>query len=89
MKDEREQLQEEYQKIPTFVHELDASMKKLSTCWEGPAWITFQQQVESDILNMLDLYDWYREYLQNHAEVEKIYGDTEKKTYEMVEDIRI
>ena len=55
MKRNAEQLQANVDKIPQFVNSLDASMKNLGACWEGPAWIAFQQQVESDILYLLDV----------------------------------
>lgn len=89
MKSDGELLQADAEKIPQFIRELDAAMKKLGTCWEGPAWVTFQNQVESDILYMLDVYDWLKEFMQAMSEAEKIYGNSEKKSYDCVDAIRV
>ena len=89
MKSDREQLQTELEKIPSYVQDLEASMKQLGTCWDGPAWLSFQSQVSSDILNMLDLYDWIRGYLERLSEAEKVYGECEKKGYEFVDKVRV
>lgn len=89
MKNDGEQLHADIEKIPQFVRELDASMKALGTCWDGPAWAAFQQQVESDILNMLDMYDWLRRFMQALSDGEKEYGACEQKSYNCVENVRI
>ena len=89
MKADSDRLHENMERIPQFVRDLDATMKSLGACWEGPAWITFQQQVESDILNMLDLYDWLRNYLQAISGAEKIYGENEEKNYRTIEKLHI
>lgn len=89
MTQDADKLQSDFQRIPQFIQELDGSMKRLGGCWEGPAWIAFQQQVESDILNMLDVYDWLRKLLQAMSEAEKIYGDSEKRSYDCVDAVRI
>lgn len=89
MKRDAVQLQANVNKIPQFVNDLDASMKNLGACWEGPAWIVFQQQVESDILYLLDMYDWLQKLLQTEAEAEKIYGESEWKSCNCIEKIRI
>lgn len=82
-------LHADIEKIPQFINELDDSMRNLGQCWEGPAWMTFQQQVESDILNVLDVYDWMRRFLQALSEGEKIYGTCEKNTYDFIDKVRI
>lgn len=89
MKSDGDQLHADIEKIPQFIRELDGAMKTLGTCWEGPAWIAFQQQVESDILNMLDVYDWLRKFLQELSEAEKIYGTCEEKSYDYIDKVRI
>ena len=89
MKDDGEELHNQIEQIPNFVRELEAAMQSLGTCWEGPAWIAFQQQVESDILNMLDMYDWLRKYMQTLSDTEKIYGACEETCYESIECVRI
>lgn len=89
MKEDGEQLHTQIEQIPQFVRELEAAMKSLGSCWEGPAWVAFQQQVESDIINMLDVYDWLRKYMQALSDAGKVYGDCEEKSYSGIERIRI
>lgn len=89
MKRDGERLHTGAEQIPKFVRELEGAMRSLGTCWEGPAWIAFQQQVESDILNMLDVYDWMRRYLQALSDAEKVYGSCEEQSYECVERVRV
>lgn len=89
MENKREELYSDIDKIPQFVRELDDSMRSLGMCWEGPAWITFQQQVESDIVNILEVYDWLRNFLQVLTDGEKSYGSCEEKCYDCIDKIRI
>lgn len=89
MKQDGEKIKANVDKIPEFVQELDEVMKKLGSCWDGPAWITFQGQVESDILYMLNFYDWIRDYFGVLSDAEKLFGDNEKKTYDFVNDVKI
>lgn len=89
IKSGEEQIQSDIEKIPQFVRELESAMKSLGTCWEGASWNAFQMQVRSDILNMLDLYDWMKKYLNATAEGEKHYGECEKKGYDCIDKVRI
>ena len=89
MKQDEEDIQAQTDQIPKFIQELDASMKRLGQCWDGPAWLVFQQQVESDIQNMLDIYDWMKDYLQALSQSAEKYGEAEKKSYSAVENLKI
>ena len=89
MKADGDDLHAEIEKIPQFVNELQGAMNDLGRCWEGPAWITFQQQVNSDIENMMSVYEWLRKVVEALSEAEKAYGDCEKSSYDCVDRIRI
>jgi len=89
MEGDGDRLHADMEKIPQFIQELEASMNRLGACWEGPAWITFQQQVQSDILNMLDVYEWLRKYAQAMSDSEKAYGNCERKSYDSIDQVRI
>ena len=41
MKSDSEELHAKIEKIPQFIHELDASMKALGDCWTGYSWESF------------------------------------------------
>lgn len=85
MKNSGEELAVDIEKIPQVVRELEDSMRRLGACWEGPAWLAFQQQVEMDILNILELYDWLRHFLETLSVGEKKYGICEEKCYECID----
>lgn len=89
MQRDGEKLHTQMEKIPQFVRELENAMQNLGSCWDGPAWITFQQQVASDILQMMEVYDWLRKYVQSLSEAEKAYGEGEKNGYESIKSVRI
>lgn len=89
MKEDGEKFSAYAEKIPIFVQELDNAMKELGRCWEGPAWILFQDQVESDILNMLEIYDWLKDVINTMYETEKLFGESEKRSYHCVDAVRI
>ncbi len=89
MKNNGDELETSIGRIPQFVRELDDSMKSLGACWEGPAWLAFRQQVESDILNILEVYDWLCHFLQVLSEGEKIYETCEKESYDCIDKIHI
>ena len=89
MKSDSEELHAKIEKIPQFVHELDASMKALGDCWTGYSWEAFQMQMETDIVNMLDLYDWLRNLQQKCSDAEKKYGESEENSYNCVDRVRI
>ena len=88
IKDE-EAIQAQSEKIPEFIRELDSSMKRLGQCWEGTAWQSFHQQVELDIENMMEIYEWMRNYLVAMSQSVKKYGEVEKNCLSAVENLRI
>ncbi len=50
--------------IPQTISQMQTSLKNLASCWEGPAWAAFQEQVNKDIENMNEVYQCLTE-LQN------------------------
>lgn len=68
-------------KRPSVIEELRVSMRKLSQCWEGPAWATFQTQLNKDIQNMLEVYECLVELQKSLGEGRDIYLKTEFDVY--------
>ena len=81
MKRDAEQLSEILKDIPETIEELRVSMRKLSQCWEGPAWATFQTQLNKDIQNMLEVYECLVELQKSLGEGRDIYLKTEFDVY--------
>ena len=57
--------------LPEVIRELKVQMSLLASCWEGPAWMAFQNQVADDIAFMSEVYQFLSAYdkaLQSSAE---------------------
>ena len=87
MKNDGEKLQKGFESIPQMIEKLDVSMAKLAQCWKGPAHSVFREQVEKDITNMLDVYQWMKKFLEAHGEAQKVYGNCEQKTFDCISGI--
>ena len=44
--------------LPEVIRELKVQMSLLASCWEGPAWMAFQNQVADDIAFMSEVYQF-------------------------------
>lgn len=58
-----EQIEKKLETIPKLISELESSMKSLSACWDGPAWITYQNTVAGYIEKLTDIYDSMEKYV--------------------------
>lgn len=56
MKSDGEKLAAELKEIPQIIERLHNSVKSLAACWDGPAWASYQNQVNKDIENMKEVY---------------------------------
>ena len=64
-------LEQQIAVLPQVIGELKTQMHLLASCWEGPAWRTFQNQVADDIAFMSEVYQFlsaYNRALQSSAE---------------------
>ena len=89
MKEDADKLQNCYEKIPQLVNDLETVMAKLGTCWDGPAWVSFQQQMHTDIKNMLDVYNWMKTFIESMTKAEETYGNCEEQMYQTVDGVRV
>lgn len=74
-------LEEQIAVLPEVIGELRTQMHLLASCWEGPAWISFQNQVADDIAFMNEVYQFlsnYEKAMQTSAEG---YLSAEEKNY--------
>lgn len=67
--------------IPQIMEQLQTSMTNLARCWEGPAWSSFQAQVNSDIQNMHETYQTLVQLQQHLAEGRETYLRAEYDVY--------
>lgn len=82
-------LQDYMKSIPGSIKELEAAMKALAACWDGPAWLAFQSQLGSDLENMHEIYKELDSYLQMFENAGKKYTECEEKTHLKIQQIRI
>lgn len=64
--------------IPKLLDELNDAMRKLSTCWEGPAWSAFQSNVTYHMEMLAEIYEYINEYLDSLQEAGKNYARVEQ-----------
>lgn len=79
MKRDAEELETLLKNVPQLMETIKISMRKLANCWEGPAWETFQVQVNKDIQNMNDVYIKLTELQKKLGQGSNIYLSTEDK----------
>ena len=89
MKEDADKLQDCYDKVPKLIKDLENVMARLGTCWEGPAWVSFQKQMRIDIANMLDVYDWMKVFIESMTKAEEVYGNCEEQMYQTIEGVRV
>lgn len=78
MKRDADRMNELRKSIPALVNELDISMKQLSSCWDGPAWSTYQANVAYYIEILTEIYDYLSEYAASVQEASEKYMHAEQ-----------
>lgn len=49
-------ISEHLETIPKLISEMESSLKKLESCWEGPACTTFHNEVVFEIEQLAEIY---------------------------------
>ena len=80
---------EQLKRTQREVEKLRDAMQKLSSCWEGPAWSSFQSTVADDIEYMRGLYQELNIYINNINESRNKYMHSEKNNYNVINGIWI
>ena len=88
MSSDTEQLKAQIDAIPVQIDALSEAMNRLGECWEGSAWIAFQNQLADDINNMNDMYQFLTGLIQKLDTAKLSYLKTEKQAYRNVDQIR-
>lgn len=84
-----DELHELLKEIPRQIDELEDSMAKLSTVWEGQAWDAFQRQVANDIEYLREVYRMGKEYVGSFSDAKRIYQDVEIKVDDEVKSLKL
>ena len=89
MQNDAEELEAILKRIPKIIEQLQVSMRKLSSCWNGPAWENFQHQVNKDIQNMNELYENLTELQKALSDGRDVYLKTEFNNFKAIKSILI
>lgn len=74
-------LEQQMAVLPDVIRELKVQMSLLASCWEGPAWMAFQNQVADDIAFMSEVYQFISAYEQALQKSAEGYLNAEQKNY--------
>ena len=89
MKKDAQELEGVLKNIRQIIEQLQVSMRRLSYCWDGPAWSAFQLQINNDIQEMKDLYQNFVKLQKALGEGSNIYLKTEFNVYKDIKSIWI
>ena len=64
--------------LPALIDDLQQAMQKLSACWEGPAWVAYQQTVTVDVEKLTEMYEHMGKYTGYMKEAAKEYARAEQ-----------
>ena len=81
MRSDSDELQELIERLPQAIENLGNTMDALALCWEGPAFVSFQKQVSSDIDNMEKLYRFLSNYISHIETGSQKYLEAEQNVY--------
>ncbi|MCD7884794.1 MAG: WXG100 family type VII secretion target [Lachnospiraceae bacterium] len=89
MEKDAEALSTALKDIPQTITQMQASLKNLASCWEGPAWAAFQEQVNKDIENINEVYQCLTELQKGLGTGRETYLRTEFDVYTDVKALLI
>lgn len=64
--------------IPNLVKELEEAMAQLAQCWEGQAWLEYQNNVAKYIEILTEIYKYMGEFTKDLNEAAKLYQRAEQ-----------
>lgn len=75
--------------IPTLIKELEQSMAQLAQCWEGQAWLEYQNNVARYIEYLTDIYQHMGEFTKDLNQAAKLYQRAEQDVCSAIERVLI
>lgn len=78
IRSDADQVEEHLESIPIFINELETAMQQLAQCWEGAAWIEYQNQVALYIEILTEIYKQMGEFTAKMNEASQIYERAEQ-----------
>ncbi len=65
------------------------AMKQLASCWEGPAWNAFQNDVSTSIEDMNEICRFFSVYLDELNDAKKVYRKCETENRNRIRNVRV
>ena len=72
------QIENEIDSIPALIKELEQSMAQLAQCWEGQAWLEYQNNVARYIEILTEIYQYMGEFTIDLNQAAKLYQRAEQ-----------
>ena len=75
--------------IPTLIKELEQSMDQLAQCWEGQAWLEYQNNVALYIEILTDIYNHMGEFTKDLKQAAKLYQRVEQDACSAIDSVLV
>lgn len=89
IRNDAEQVKKHIDSIPTLIKELEQSMEQLAQCWEGRAWVEYQNNVARYIEYLTEIYQHMGEFTKDLNEAAKVYKRTEQDICSAIDRVLI
>lgn len=84
IKNDADEIKRLGESIPTLINELQEAMQRLASCWEGPAWATYQQTVVQYMEVLSKNYETINKFIASLYEASDEYKRVEQEIYQSV-----
>ncbi|MBR2675254.1 MAG: WXG100 family type VII secretion target [Mogibacterium sp.] len=89
MKRDRSRIDTKIDDMQADVNKLADAMRDLATCWEGPAWSSFQNSVNESMKEMDEVCRFLSNYLSDLSKAESLYRQCENDNRNNIRRVRI
>lgn len=73
--------------IPTLIKELEQSMDQLAQCWDGQAWLEYQNNVALYIEILTEIYRYMGDFTKDLNQAAKMYQRTEQDVCSVIDRV--
>lgn len=75
--------------IPRLVHELEGAMGELAGCWDGAAWMAYQEKVAEYVDSLTEIYRSMTIYVECIDEAAILYRRAEQDNCSIINSVLI
>ena len=89
MERDKNNIAEDLKGMENDIRELKDAMQELASCWEGPSWNAFQNELDQSIVEMEDVFRFFEKYLKRTENAGKTYIKCETENRDSLRNVRI